>query len=48
MTQEKTYEFKVTLRGQGKTIDEAWEHATECFCEDTGDYEESYEITERD
>lgn len=37
-TPSKIYDFNVTIRGKGKTAEEAWNDAIEGFQDDPGDY----------
>ena len=41
-----TYLFKLTLGGDGATPEEAWNDATESFCQDPGDWASCKPVTE--
>jgi len=46
---EKRVEFKVTLVGYGRNVQEAWEDAVEGFCQDPGSPDdEGYTVEEDD
>jgi len=48
MTEEKRYEFTITIASNGTSPEEAWNEACESFCLDSGCCPEDYKVEEAD